>query len=292
MSWFVHPEGVAKKRDEVESLVPDPMDPNVMVSNKSANRPFLAYKEYRHEQERKHEEWLERKRERAQRIARGEQVGPEESDPTAEVEIGLWGLVKFLLTTIVILMLTGKFVTGSYLWEYDGKWVQAKTYFLSKQQLFSERTLAQYDGSDPNKPLYIAIDGDVYDVSTNRLTYGPGGSYHIFAGKDAARAYATGCFQTHLTHDIRDLDEGELQGLAHWKKFFADHKTYLKVGTVKHVPIDPMSPIPEPCKSPTKSGDGNPAKEKNDRSEAKGQPNVRSAPKRGETMKGDGREEL
>jgi hypothetical protein len=27
----------------------------------------------------------------------------------------------------------------------------------AKQQLFSERTLAQYDGSDPNKPLYIAV---------------------------------------------------------------------------------------------------------------------------------------
>lgn len=33
------------------------------------------------------------------------------------------------MSMIVIVLLTGKFVTGSYIWEYDGKWVQAKTYF-------------------------------------------------------------------------------------------------------------------------------------------------------------------
>lgn len=294
MSWFLHPEGVAKKKDEVDPLVPDPTNPNVMVSNKSANRPFLVYKEYRHKREKEHEEWAARKHERDERLARGEEVGPEEPDPTAEVEIGLWGLVRFLLSTIAIVMLTGKYVTGSYIWEYDGKWVQAKTYMTVKQQLFSDGTLAQYDGSDPNKPLYIAIDGDVYDVSSNRLTYGPGGSYNIFAGRDAARAYATGCFQTHLTHDIRDLDEKELQGLMHWKKFFKEHKTYLKVGTVIHVPIDPMSPIPLPCKSP-KSGDGNPATsqdQENKEKEAKGDSDSRSAPKKGETTRDAVREEL
>lgn len=97
---------------------------------------MIRYKGYRHEQEKKHEEWLARKRERDEKLARGEEVEPEEPDPTAEVEIGLWGLVKFLLSTIVIVMLAGKFVTGSYLWEYDGKWVQAKTYFPVRRHPF------------------------------------------------------------------------------------------------------------------------------------------------------------
>jgi hypothetical protein len=81
----------------------------------------------------------------------------------------------------------------------------------------------------------------------------------------------------------------------HWKKFFAEHKTYFKVGVVMHVPIDPMSSIPAPCKSP-KSGEGNPAtsrdvktKEKEPREET----SFRSAPKKGETARGDAlREEL
>lgn len=80
----------------------------------------------------------------------------------------------------------------------------------------------------------------------------------------------------------------------HWKKFFADHKTYSKIGTVKHMPIDPMSPIPEPCKSP-KSGDGNPANSKDAKrteAEAKEESDPRSAPKKGETTGGGAREEL
>lgn len=35
--------------------------------------------------------------------------------------------------------------------------------------------LAQFDGSDPSKPLYIAIRGKIYDVSASRQFYGPGG---------------------------------------------------------------------------------------------------------------------
>jgi hypothetical protein len=84
--------------------------------------------------------------------------------------------------------------------------------------------------------------------------------------------------------------------LVHWKKFFAEHKKYFKVGTVKHMPIDPMSPIPEPCKSP-KSGDGNPADSKDAKrtgAEAKEEElGARSAPKKGETTReGAAREEL
>jgi len=86
--------------------------------------------------------------------------------------------------------------------------------------------LAQYDGSDPNKPIYLAIEylyfakclinsGDVYDVSANRRIYGPGGGYGFFAGRDAARAFVTGCFKEDLTHDIRGLDPRQLEVLVY-----------------------------------------------------------------------------
>jgi predicted heme/steroid binding protein len=71
----------------------------------------------------------------------------------------------------------------------------------------SEHELKQHDGSDPRKRVYIAIDGDVYDVGDSHTTYGPGGGYHMFAGVDAARAYVTGCFKTHLTYDTRGFTE-------------------------------------------------------------------------------------
>ncbi|KAF7978313.1 hypothetical protein HWV62_921 [Athelia sp. TMB] len=237
MSWLMNPRGdppAAAATTDEEPKVADPSIPGRMVSAKKANQPFLAYKQYKNKQEADHNAWVERMKERDEKIARGEKVGPAERDPTEEVEIGLGGVLKFLLMLVIFVVLAGKFFTGSFLWEYDGKWVQLKTYI-------------PHDGSDPHKPLYLAIDHDVYDVSANRRTYGPGGSYHHMAGVDAARSFATGCFATHRTHDIRGLNEREMQGLNHWKEFFANHKSYTLVGKVVHPPIDPSSPIPEHC---------------------------------------------
>ncbi|KAF7792107.1 hypothetical protein EIP86_003137 [Pleurotus ostreatoroseus] len=245
--------------------VPDPAEPEREVSTKQANRPFLAYAQYREQKQKEHEAWLQRKKEREEKLARGEAVGPEEPDPTEEPEVGCLGLLKFIVISLVVIVMAGKFFTGSYLWEHN---LPDITKLIPRnQRLFSERMLSTFTGDVESKPIYLAvstktfrlparshfptqIDGDVYDVSSNRRVYGPGGSYHFMAGRDAARAFATGCFATHLTHDIRGLNEREMQvgtGLEHWKKFFADSKKYRKVGRVLHEPIDPMSPVPEPC---------------------------------------------
>ncbi len=71
----------------------------------------------------------------------------------------------------------------------------------------------------------------------------------MLEGVDATRAYITGCFQTHLTHDLRGLSEAELGALKTWTDFYEKSEKYHRVGTVVHPPIDPMSPIPEPCES-------------------------------------------
>ena len=44
-------------------------------------------------------------------------------------------------------------------------------------------------------------------MSAAPKTYGPGGSYHFFAGKDAARAFLTGCFQEDQTPDLRGVED-------------------------------------------------------------------------------------
>ncbi|KAF9042563.1 cytochrome b5 [Hymenopellis radicata] len=243
--------------------VDDPAIPNRKVSTKQANKPFLSYKNYRNKQDRLHNEWLARKQARDEKVARGEDGGPEEPDPTAEVEIGALSVLKFVVYAVVVVLLSGKFITGSYLWEYEGRWAQLKTYWPSDQRLFSERLLAEFDGTKPGRPIYLAIDGDVYDVSKGK-SYQPGGSYHILAGVDAARAFGTGCFKTHRTHDMRGLTEFELNGIVHWKEFYADHKDYFKVGRVSHPPIDPSSPIPEHC-NPKKQDDSNPRKDTDER---------------------------
>ena len=48
-------------------------------------------------------------------------------------------------------------------------------------------TLAQYDGSDLSKPIYVAIKGRVFDVSAKKDMYGKGAGYNVFAGKDASK---------------------------------------------------------------------------------------------------------
>ena len=78
-----------------------------------------SYAQYRAEREKAHEEWLKRKKEREEKLARGEEVGPEEPDPTEEVEVGCMGLLKFILYATLFVLLAGKFFTGSFLWELD-----------------------------------------------------------------------------------------------------------------------------------------------------------------------------
>ncbi|KAI1275739.1 putative heme binding protein [Xylaria sp. FL0933] len=125
--------------------------------------------------------------------------------------------------------------------------------------------LATYDGTDETKPLYLAINGTIYDVSSNRRTYGPDGSYRYFAGVDAARSYVTGCFAEDRTADMRGVEEMYLplddpevdshwspeelaalkekeraealkrvhDGLLHWVNFFENSPKYPKVGYLK-----------------------------------------------------------
>ncbi|KAH7128372.1 hypothetical protein B0J11DRAFT_603571 [Dendryphion nanum] len=163
----------------------------------------------------------------------------------------------------------------SMTWGYNAWWTRAREWKAIWQggiQLTDTQLLA-YDGTDPTKPIYLALNGTIYDVSANRGTYGPGGSYHFFAGRDAARAFLTGCFMEDQTPDLRgvemmympkDPEPGteeykklpvltsaerknrqaqELrkarkqvrEGLEHWHKMFRGDKgkKYFRVGEVK-----------------------------------------------------------
>lgn len=70
-----------------------------------------------------------------------------------------------------------------------------------------------------------------------RIFYGPGGPYHLFAGKDASRALAKMSFEEKdLTGDISGLGVFELEALQDWEYKFMSK--YVKVGTVKQsVPV-------------------------------------------------------
>jgi predicted heme/steroid binding protein len=49
---------------------------------------------------------------------------------------------------------------------------------------FTKESLALYDGTDTSLPIYIAYEGNVYDVTEGKRFYEPGGAYHFLAGTD------------------------------------------------------------------------------------------------------------
>ena len=67
---------------------------------------------------------------------------------------------------------------------------------ISYQLSLTEADLRAYDGTDDSKPIYLAINGTIYDVSASPAFYGPGGHYHHFTGRDASRAWVTECWDS------------------------------------------------------------------------------------------------
>lgn len=52
---------------------------------------------------------------------------------------------------------------------------------------FTTEELKKYNGTDINIPIYLAYNGDVYDVTKGREFYKVGGPYHDLAGKDSTK---------------------------------------------------------------------------------------------------------
>lgn len=96
-------------------------------------------------------------------------------------------------------------------------------------RLFTPEELELHDGSDENRPIYIAILGRVYDVDRGRKHYGPGGSYSFFAGRDATTAFISGDFET-VTDDLDDvlkLPPRDVLGVWNWSKFYDKDYTFV-----------------------------------------------------------------
>ncbi|KAK9210817.1 hypothetical protein WN943_000190 [Citrus x changshan-huyou] len=93
--------------------------------------------------------------------------------------------------------------------------------FVHSSMEFTPAQLIQYNGTDPSKPIYVAIKGRVFDVTTGKSFYGPGGAYAMFAGKDASRALAKmSKNDDDVTPSLDGLTEKEMGVLSDWEKKF------------------------------------------------------------------------
>jgi membrane-associated progesterone receptor component len=105
---------------------------------------------------------------------------------------------------------------------------------------FTPPTLVPYNGTN-NMPVYLAVRGHIFDVTSGRNFYGPGGPYQNFAGRDASRGLACGSFdEDMLTKDLEgpldtleDLGPDEMEALRGWEERFSEK--YLVVGEL--VPV-------------------------------------------------------
>ena len=92
----------------------------------------------------------------------------------------------------------------------------------AQERHITSAELAAANG-EGDKPIYIAVKNPfgpkttVFDVSSGKEFYGPGGSYHIFAAKDASFALATSSLKPDaLTGDLSKLTESQKDTLVQW----------------------------------------------------------------------------
>eukprot|EP00434_Breviolum_minutum_P019255 symbB.v1.2.016969.t1/scaffold1272.1/size127520/1 len=78
--------------------------------------------------------------------------------------------------------------------------------------------LAVYNGTDPQKPILIGVDGEVFNVWRGRDFYGAEGPYGVFAGKDATRYFAKQIVSLD-EDDGQPLTSEEMDNMKNWKEF-------------------------------------------------------------------------
>ncbi|KAH8698618.1 putative heme/steroid binding domain protein [Talaromyces proteolyticus] len=206
--------------------------------------------------------------------SKGKVYKTDADDDDEEAGISLLDVIRVIVTLVVLVVGLSYYVTAgeSYVWGFESQrpwWMRYNgiKQFLKGPVNLTPSELALYNGSDPSLPIYLALNGTIIDVSANPSIYGPGGGYHFFVGRDASRAFVTGCFQEDLTNDMtgveemyipieddddsqheRALTKGEKQRrheaevnearekvraqVSHWVGFYSNHKKYFAVGHV------------------------------------------------------------
>lgn len=94
-----------------------------------------------------------------------------------------------------------------------------------KRMEMTAQQLSQYNGTDPSKPIYVAVKGRVFDVTAGKSFYGPGGPYAMFAGKDASRALGKmSKNEEDVSPSLDGLTDKEIGVLNDWEtKFLAKY---------------------------------------------------------------------
>lgn len=78
-------------------------------------------------------------------------------------------------------------IFGAGLVIFDKQLIVKKIRVEGSWPIYTQASLNGYNGDNPEKPVLLALDGWVYDISPGRATfYDPGKPYHFLAGTDAS----------------------------------------------------------------------------------------------------------
>lgn len=96
---------------------------------------------------------------------------------------------------------------------------------------YTLESLREFNGSDPAKPVLVVLKNKVFDVSSAKNFYGPGGPYAIFAGNDASFCLATSSLESaNLNRAFADISDEDKKTLDQWVSKF--ESKYPLVGTL------------------------------------------------------------
>lgn len=93
-------------------------------------------------------------------------------------------ITKRNITYLVIFV--ALFGVGFYLNLPKNKLENVAVSAFDNLKVYKAEDISAFNGSDDNKPIYIALNGLVYDVSAGREFYKTDGPYHYLAGKDSS----------------------------------------------------------------------------------------------------------
>ncbi|GBP48286.1 Membrane-associated progesterone receptor component 2 [Eumeta japonica] len=126
-----------------------------------------------------------------------------------------------LLLTVIIVVLVYKILKS----KFSKVSVEAPPPPLPKiRKDMTVAELKQYDGTQPDGRVLVAVNGWIFDVTRGRRFYGPGGPYAAFGGKDASRGLATFSVTSSDKEydDLSDLNSMEMDSVKEWEAQFRE----------------------------------------------------------------------
>jgi len=170
-------------------------------------------------------------------------------DSTFERINGIKGSIMYLV--ILICVIFGHYWINTYLNKRKENAVMIneegnepdppRNFSLAQLRYFNGEKDEKYDDI---KPVYISLNGIVFNVTKGKDFYGPGGPYDIFSGRECGAALAKMSFSNEHLDDISacsNLNAGEKEILEEWIQKFTYYKCYPIVGRLVPQNVLPSS---------------------------------------------------